>query len=82
MTDRKYNSSTIAAWGLGLLSLALLAAGTVLGVDALCDWGVAVSAAAATAVVRSFFLQQELAIRNAYRIGQDQQQVSPLKSHR
>lgn len=65
------NLGCVAAYGFWLLTVLLLAIGTVLEHMTWQNWGLACSAAAATATIRSYFVNTNRMMRNVFELGVD-----------
>lgn len=61
----------VAAYGLWILTVALLATGTHFDSVTWQNWGLAGSALAATATIRSYFTAQNRILRNVFELGVD-----------
>lgn len=73
MTDREMHVSLgcAIATGLWVATVVLLTLGTLLSSHDAQSWGLAMSAAAATATIRQYFVGQNRVIRNAFQLGRD-----------
>lgn len=81
MTDRTFSMGTLVAWGFIVISLALLVLGSALRVDIVGDWGIAAAIGGGVAVVRGYFVRQQQAIQDAYRLGRDAQERRVTSVH-
>lgn len=67
----------VAAYGLWAGAVMLLGIGMVIDSLYVQNWGLALSAAAATASIRQYFVRQNRMMRNAFELGRDS--ATPLR---
>lgn len=71
MTDRDVSFGCVVAYVMWTLVVVLLAIAWALDDEAIGRTALALSAAAATATIRSYFVRQNQLMRNAFELGRD-----------
>ena len=71
VNDRSVSLGCVAAYAMWVTTVGLLLMGTVHGSGIVAMWGLAMSAGAATATIRSYFVNHNRMMRNAFDLGRD-----------
>ena len=71
MTDREISAGCVVAYGLWVCVVTLLATAWAVNSEGLGRVGLAMSAAAATATIRSYFVRTNKMIRSAFELGRE-----------
>lgn len=82
LTDREVSIGCVVAYVLWGCVLLLLTLGWWLDEPHLGQFGLAASAAAATATIRSYFVRQNRMMRNAFELGRDSAGATPTPIRR
>lgn len=82
MTDQSMSVGKLVAVSLWVLAVVVMTTGTVLGSLVVCMWAALLVGGANVATVRHYFVHQDSALRDAYRIGRDVRDVHQIPTQR